>query len=262
MKLTFDKAILWLLPYLYLLSILYYWGYWGTFNIDVFNYYAVSDLVKGIISPLRNISSTLLVITIALFAVEWLGSFVKTKTVKVGLILSLAASVPLFLFLLYGIAYVMGSHPDPVHPESLPVYLFLSSVWFYIAARLAMRIYGGMPETFDPIEVIRILFTICLIVFPSRVFFNAKNEALLIKQNKEFNYIIADSLVGKGRDIYKYLGKVGDSHILLTRDNSKSIIVPTSKIVPLVIESVSLADSASMRRYTANRKSLLTLQVR
>lgn len=260
MNLSFDKALLWLLPYLYFLSILYYWGYWGTFNIDIFNYYAVSDLVKGIISPLRNIISTLLVFTIALFGVEWLNSLIKTKPVKTGVFLSLAASVVIIAFLFTGFSYAIGKHPDPVHAESLPVYLFLSTSWYYIAARAAMRIYGGMPETFDAFEVAKILLTVGLIAFPSRVFFNARNEALLIQQNKEFNYVIADSLVGKERNIYKYLGKVGDSHILLTRDNSKSIIVPTSKIVPLIIETVSLTDSASMRRYAANKETLQSAQ--
>lgn len=70
MNISLDKAILWLLPYLYLVSIAYYWGYWGTFDIDAFSYYAVADLVKGVTAPIASALAYSVIAVIVFFIAE------------------------------------------------------------------------------------------------------------------------------------------------------------------------------------------------
>ena len=49
-----STLLLAFVPYLYVVSVAYYWGYWSAFDLDAFNYYGVSDLVKGVTAPLKQ----------------------------------------------------------------------------------------------------------------------------------------------------------------------------------------------------------------
>lgn len=48
-----DKFLLLGVPYLACASILYYAGYWGLLGVDVYSYFAVSDLIKGAAYPIQ-----------------------------------------------------------------------------------------------------------------------------------------------------------------------------------------------------------------
>lgn len=52
MKFNLDRLSLLLIPYLLLASICYSSGYWSNVKIDIFNYYQVQDILKGLANPL------------------------------------------------------------------------------------------------------------------------------------------------------------------------------------------------------------------
>ena len=79
MNITIDKALLWLVPYLYLVSVAYYWGYWGPFNIDALNYYPVSDLVKGVTSPLIDTLGVALGLSIVFFIWRYVSGLMAKR---------------------------------------------------------------------------------------------------------------------------------------------------------------------------------------
>ena len=101
-----------------------------------------------------------------------------------------------------------------------------------------------------------VLYTGFLLYLPCQGFLAGKENAMRISQNKEFDYVIADSLAGP-KGFYKYLGKAGDYHVLVTLDNVKRIIVPADELKSLVIEQYSLDVPASVRRFKFHVKQLV-----
>jgi hypothetical protein len=93
---------------------------------------------------------------------------------------------------------------------------------------------------------IAVVFTCFL---PGRSYLTGAENARRIKENKEFDYIVSDSLGNNQKSIYKYLGKAGDYHLLMPLNNTKRIIVPFDKISPLTLENFSLDDPSSIKRF-------------
>jgi len=55
-----DNLLLLFVPYLLMISSLYYYEYWGQFNIDAFSYLETQDLIKGDIFQMRQFINTAL----------------------------------------------------------------------------------------------------------------------------------------------------------------------------------------------------------
>lgn len=73
MKISFDKILLYLIPYLLIISLCYNNGYWSLFNLNIFQYYQVQDILKAISMPaFRFIGlTTLPVMIIAASMLSW-----------------------------------------------------------------------------------------------------------------------------------------------------------------------------------------------
>lgn len=65
-------------PYLAAISLLYYAGYWGVLGIDVYNHFAVSDLIKGAAYPMQLVFG----VTMVAAAVDWFFSYVFLLAVR------------------------------------------------------------------------------------------------------------------------------------------------------------------------------------
>ena len=51
---TVTSPKFWLGPYALVVSTLYLWGYWGSFQINILEYISISDIIKGTIYPLGS----------------------------------------------------------------------------------------------------------------------------------------------------------------------------------------------------------------
>ena len=271
MNISFDKAILWLIPYLYLVSVSYYWGYWGLFDIDAFNYYPASDLIKGVTSPIVStlkVTCTILVITL-------IGRFIFAKLLKK---LSIAWQILLIeaVFLLFSATIVVAviisykiyfthnlnriGNKISEGNQSLQL-VFGPYMIFLFAGTLIAYIIESHLEAIDLYSfkyVLRSSGIYFLIILPGQAYFDGLGKAIRIKQGESFNYTIADAIVSPQKKVYKYLGKAGDYHFLLTTDNTKYIIIPTDKLIPLIIENFQATDTSSTRRYKQNIESILS----
>ncbi|MGI4823628.1 MAG: hypothetical protein ACRYFV_20650 [Janthinobacterium lividum] len=250
MKIEFDKAILWLIPYLYLVSVLYYWGYWGTLDVDVFNYYPVTDLVKGITTPLR-ISLFLSLFTGLYFIFIKAGvDYFKNKKVY-------------FTYLLWigGFAALLGNPIktyiiETVHNRYnlLLFYLeIIQSIFIYLSVFISYYLNKKLDSTNLISDYGRFSLLCTTLVLPLQAFCSGREIAIAVQFNHDFLYTVS-AYPTKKAAIYKYLGKTGDYHILETLNNYKKIIVPVSDFKPLILEDYSINDVGSMSRFRANAK--------
>jgi hypothetical protein len=261
MKISFDKALLWSLPYLYLVAIFYYWGYWGTFEIDAINYYPISDLVKGVTARL---ASTLLWTTISflLYAAYWLfldSGWAKNnphilRRMFIGLACLCAALVILVLVL-----FKMTSPSLPVDQSSKPFFQqtlagalpFLVAVLISFSLETYYIVKKGMRA-----NSLRVLTFLYMVWLPCNSFVSGKKAAWAVIENKDFDYIVMRGGVMED-GIYKYLGKAGESLFFVTLDNSKHIVATAASINPIVVEHY-LNDRASQRRFRINLRRLIS----
>lgn len=260
MKIEFDKALLWLVPYLYLVSILYYLGYWGTFSIDAFNYYELSDLVKGIVAVLGLPMLYVLLICFTVFIGVWITDDTvklkslferrKAKALLVAGIIFIISAIILYAF--FGVNDTKTKVSDS-NGMFLLMKIALLSISLTFSVGLAVelstgKVYKSFASTLCTVSVLTLL--------PCNAFVTGKNNAFKILQGKEYDYVLVDSLAGPHPEIYKYLGKAGSYYILINLKNDKRIAVSTDRLNPLLIERLSLDDSASVRKLEIHRRVL------
>jgi glucan phosphoethanolaminetransferase (alkaline phosphatase superfamily) len=244
---------------------MYYWGFWGTFGIDAFNYYPVTDLVKGItgsiISPLSFILSMFIFICAILLLTKifekwaWLN---RVNNIR-QFVISLIIMMPLLLIFIFSVHKINGNRinttlngvPEYSELGELLLALLAAVVSFGILFRKIVNHTGSIQSIMLPFVGVWLALAL-----PGRVLSYGKATALRIKYNKEFNYIVTDS-IEKHKFIYKLLGKTGDYYVLTTLNNSKNIIISVSKIDPIIIENYSLDNSASIKRFRMHIKLLL-----
>lgn len=268
MNITIDKALLWLVPYLYLVSVAYYWGYWGPFNIDALNYYPVSDLVKGVTSPLIDTLGTAVGLSVAIFIGRYvLGLMAK----RLNLFWIAVIMVLIFLIIFFFIGYIIFTlHVVntllPANPKVYNDVQFLkhgiiqplTMILVFIIASLVIESNLPFIDVYSAKYVARSSAIYFLLFFPCQAYMNGFDHAWQIQHNEVFDYVLADSLAIPEKGIYKYLGKAGEYHILLTLDNLKRVIIPVDKLTPLTIERFIKEDIGSIQRFKAHQKLLTT----
>lgn len=255
MKISFDSALLWLIPYLYVVSIAYYWGFWGALDIDAFNYYEVSDLVKGVTAPLGNTLFFVVSFSIMMLLVEKLIETLAKRNfiVFLALVLTLLA----LLFSVFWLVMRTARNNFPAGENEFWHHTVWVLAGLIVVANSLNRI---VPNEFlsSPLRKTILLF---LVALPSEAHMEGRRKSLFIRENATFDYVIADSLV-TSESVFKFLGKAGSYYFLSTIDNQKRIIIPTDKLAPLVLEHYSRKDTVSVARFTATRKRLATDSLR
>jgi hypothetical protein len=258
MKISFDKAIVWLIPYLYLVSVMYYWSYWGTFHIDALNYYPVSDLVKGVTAPLSITLFTCLVLFflgLVLFSLHrWI-----MKLGIVGTILMSIALICFFVFLIYLYKVRLASYPPStlqVTKEYQSMHLWASFACVFVASFIEVFYFRAFTRRGIFINPFRISLLICALITPSLSYAKGKANSWLIINNKNFDYVIKENLTKSRIPIYKYLGKAGEHHILSTLDNAKRIVISYDELKPLIIENYFVDDKQSVQRFRFHLKQI------
>ena len=263
MKLSFDKALLWFIPYLYLVAICYYWGYWGTLQVDAFNYYDISDLIKGVIIPIYSVLLTVILVLPLTIYNEYVAQFLSAKKKFILIILCYIGFYLLYLVMLYLLGFVkVDLQPTKNHHGTVPFIFFTTAGISYALALLGAR-YKPEGEQLDAIQEFYrfgVLFVILLI--PSNAFAMGRTKAHFILENRSFEYVLTEGLASPQKTLYKYVGKVGGFHVLITEDNNKHIIIAADKLSPLVTESFNDEDSVSALRLAFNRKALKQLPLK
>lgn len=259
MNISLDKALLWSLPYLYLVAIFYYWGYWGTFEIDAINYYPISDLVKGVTA---RFASTLLwtICYFLIWAAYWyfLNSDWAEKNQnrirRPVLILGCIA----FVTVISVAVLSMRSNPESQLRQSSPAFfrqLGSTTIPFMITTltALGLEVYHASKRNAEK-NSLRFLTSMLMLWLLCIAFTSGKNNAWAIIDNQNFEYVVMqDGLMKNG--VYKYLGKAGDSLFFITLDNSKHIIATAASINPITIEHY-LNDQASQKQFRINLRML------
>jgi hypothetical protein len=243
-----EKSVLLLIPYLIVLSLAYYWGYWGTFGIDAISYYGVQDLIKGF--------------TYALPVVLLLGIFFIISNAAMGEIMSFLNKR--FNRWLVLIAFIIASGivfwflSDRV-PDNTTIRWELFWVGLMMLSTLLEALFGAVKRDWQwaasnvkSFFLIKWLTIFCCVSFISSYAYGI-NEAHNISDNNYFSYmqlaVVPDT--AKPKLTFKYLGKAGDSYFFISPNNKEKRIVAASIMPTLVLHYYDRNDSLSIRDYNA-----------
>jgi len=229
--------------YFITVGVLYLWGYWPRFDINILEYISLADVLKLTAYP---IASTVVFILLGAAIGEFLVDRAKIppgggRDTAIGRFLNRFSSE-------LGLAYVVGTGALLVFaPESkwealLPV-LIAVPIWNLAKAR-------GVLIDILPHERTRSIVVYMLAVLPMWAYGHGRLEAFKLLEGKDYIYLAISTTdgikVGDPNDPktrVKYIGHVNDYVFLLLADNTTLAIVPFDKTRGLQLRRFRSADS-------------------
>lgn len=243
-----EKGLLLLIPYLIVLSLAYYWGYWGYFDIDAVSYYGVQDLIKGFAYTLPAVLTVGVAILVGSQTLDFYLTVLQKRFNKP--VARVLYAIPFIAFILLVFSDIISdSAGDWVGPVVVTVIVLgLSEV--------LLNVIGGY-WAWAIANAVSFFFVKWLVVFSIVSFVSSysygRNEARSISKNRRFPYaqlaLSLDSV--KEMRPFKYLGKAGDYYFFISCDNTEKRIVSAQTIPTLVLHQYDRNDSASTRAYRA-----------
>ena len=217
---NFKNKYIWIgIPYLFCIGVLYLWGYWNNFNINIFEYASIADLLKVSIIPV----SSIFIFTIfgAIFVVARSKNKHKSRQKNSKFIRVIDKLVPFAIMLYFSV------FPFLVFFDSANKWL-LAPVLFFIFPFGVLVTSNIFSEIENSDLRVTIIAAICLLPFYS--FCTGLLNADLIIKNKEYKYAV----LFENKENYKFLGHAGDFNFFASINNKVVIIQKTSEN-PLIL---------------------------
>lgn len=233
--------------YLFALSIVYYLSFWINFDINIFQYIAIEDIIKGIAYPLRfaalGIAGLFMIIVLLVFFVIVIeGSkrvknkiFDTTKSErKITGILFVAA-------LIASIAFAFFPEINSIGIAASFSLSFLLVTIFYIVEDEDGK--NLLSEIAQPYAIY------CGIFLLTNAVISGAWEANRIKKGIEYNYVLRSDFKDKLKSKSPYLiflGAVSDKYIFIDASGFERFIVDKSELPVLKVHHYNRADIVSV----------------
>ncbi|MCA8831968.1 hypothetical protein [Hymenobacter pini] len=242
-----DKLLLLLVPYLILVSCLYYYGYWGSLGLDIFPYMGVEDLIKGVVFPLRG--PLYLLLPFVIYPIIH-NLFIK----KISHLLSILAAGGIVYLILEAVnvfnakgaanqTYYRGASFIVGVITAFSI-LAVSTIIISFIKKMVGRSKGAIILVNTGILESLVSLLIALPVFSYQAGFYTASEVI---NGQFFDYIDCDTY-DSNRDLMsycylKYLGKAGDSYFLLSPENNQRIIINEGDVKVLKIKGYNINEA-------------------
>ena len=208
--------------YFVTVGLLYLWGYWSTFHVNILQYIGIADVLKMTLFPIASAAGALLVGIV-------LGEMLFLSTHDGSRVGSAIQGGLRFLF----------PYLEALYLPVTMVILFLPGIWkwnivallfgfpFYVIAKR-----GGFLESMLPNDSVRSSVIFLLTTMPTFAYSIGLHQAAAILDGNNYKYLVADTVegivVGNPDNPFtrvKYLGQAGDQSFLLLPDNETVFIV-------------------------------------
>jgi hypothetical protein len=241
-----EKSLLLSIPYLIVLSLAYYWGYWGYFNIDAVSYYGVQDLIKGFAYTLPSVITIGTILFLGNNLLDYILDIAREKFSKSTV--SAITSIPFAIFIILSFTDTM---PDIVGNWIGTAVLVMMILTLIEGAFLGIkRHWNWAIDNTLSFFILKWLVSFGIISFLVSYSYG-KHEAQSIIENQSFSYykIKSDSDSTEFNSALKYLGKAGDYYFFISPDNKAKHIISIEKVPNLVLYNYDKTDSSSIHAY-------------
>ena len=226
LKLTYFTSLI------FISATIYIYTYWRGFDIEIFPYIAIGEIVMYGLTPLIKESLPILAgLTICLLFIDRLfpfGGYEKLQKEENKTEKKLITNFERFVRRITFVAIYI------LLPLGLIIVYFKSKESFYhilpiIVAPFSIFLINRLMS-YDAIKDVNIdskivFFSVFLLISS---FSTAKLDFIKVETNKEFKYIV------ENEDFYKFIGKGGDYFFLKALDNKQTIIHSKAQIMNLI----------------------------
>lgn len=220
-----------LIPFLTICGGLWNWGYWSTFDINIFVFIDVIDIIKSFIIPLLSSAIYFIVGQI----LSWFffrdrlpyGGGAHTKT---GTFLRKYSKLIVFIWLTLVVALLAFSYSP---------YRWTQAVWMLMPVLVIPIMETGLMQDMFPDNNNRIVVLSMIVIIPLLSFAQGKIQAEQIFRNEKFKTIDKETIrqVSQSDSLtYKFLGVGGDYIFGITKDNKSTILIQKEELKNIVIK--------------------------
>jgi hypothetical protein len=213
------------IPYLTVCGGLWNWAYWSTFDINIFVFIDVTDIVKSFIIPL--LSSAIFFIVgqvLAWFFFQQRLPYGGGADSRPGIFLRKYSKLFAFIWLAL-IATLLIKSDEP--------YRWISSVMMIIPLMLIPAVESGLLAESFPDRNLRATILTTIILVPFLSFAQGKMSGELIYKNRKFKTLDKETIrqVRPNDTLdYKFLGLAGNYVFGLSPDNKTTLIMLRSEL--------------------------------
>lgn len=223
--------------YVIFLGICYLLGYWQSFDINIFNYIGLWDILKFSASSLVT---SIIVGYIPTFIILWFGFENRDRIEKIALnpigkfTINILLVFSIFICLL---EFIIGIYALFIHfyNFNLATLKGLFALIFMIVCPILLNL---ILLKFNLIKNTKISFLVCVFFgsFPSIAFITGLREANYILKNLDYLYTGCDSItMDKSCKYLKYIGTVNNQLFFIDQDNKKITIKDFEKLSELTL---------------------------
>jgi len=239
----------WSSAYLFAVAVLYLWGYWSPFNVNVLEYLSLADVVKAAAYPLASVfvfAAVGALIGEAMFPEGFLPSGGGANT-KVGFWLRKAAPIIVT-------AYVMATS----------LYLIFGSVdkWRFLPILIAIPVCfalkeAGLLETLLKSDRARTVVLFLLAALPPFAYGEGTLKAHRLLTGTDYSYVASDiaghpfDSKSKVETRLRYVGKAGDQYFLYAPGKRSVLVIPLSEAKVLEVVGIGSVSAAAVTSASA-----------
>jgi hypothetical protein len=258
----FIKSTAFILGYLFAVATAYYLSFWSYFDIDVFQFISVEDIIKGIAYPLRFADIGLIGIFLFFVIVFTIIALIKFDTLTRWVaVVIIAIIITPALWVLYYFKYSNASAMAGLGITTLVTMLLI--VLYQIsddAHEEDKKNAAAKNKTFTnehPLVVFRnTLISFSLIFFPINAIIAGQVNARDIHDGKKYNYIMRQDLpqekVKIRFDFLIFLGAVSEKYIFLNKNEDERFVIDKDELPTLRVNHFDSSDKESVNHLSAN----------
>jgi hypothetical protein len=248
------KSTATILGFLFVLSTAYYLSFWSFFNLNVFPYIAVEDIIKGIAYPLRY--GGVWIIGIVLFIIALFAASTIADGNSEG---SLQSRARWILGLLVG-SFLVAATVYMVYADnnmlgmifSITLSLVLLFLYYVIDAEHDRNKKAADEE--HPLSIASngfVLYSAILLSINAIV--SGQVEARAIHSGKRYNYILTKDMpkdkISTSDPYLIFLGAVSEKYILIDKAENERYIIDKDELPDLKFHYYDYTDSASKAHF-------------
>lgn len=251
------------LGFLFFLSVAYYLSFWSYFDINIFQYMAVEDIIKGIAYPLRY--AGIWILGFFTFLVLLFISFITIDTADLKLKLSkrtkkVVATFSLLTLLMVLFFYAFSD--TVVIGMALSITVSFLIIFVYAAM---LRLSGELDEVgrkqavkASPMSDTANWFSVyCAIFLTVNSVVSGQMEATRIQSGKEYNYVMTVDLkekVSTSNPYLLFLGAVSEKYIFIDREGGERFILDKTELTSLKVHHFDAGDPRTIKHMNATLK--------
>jgi hypothetical protein len=243
----------WTSAYVFVVAVLYLWGYWSPFNVNVLEYLSLADVVKAAAYPLASVfvfAAVGALIGEAMFPEGFLPSGGGANT-TVGIWLRKAAPIIVT-------AYVIATS----------LYLIFGSVekWRFLPILIAIPVCFALKEAgiLEPLlksDRARTVVLFLLAALPPFAYGEGTLKAHRLLTGTDYSYVASDiaghpfDSSSKVETRLRYVGKAGDQYFLYAPEKRSILVIPMSEAKVLEVVGKGSVSAAAVTSASATPKA-------